>query len=151
MAEHKDGLPSTDFSRMNREWVKAVADAAAGDGGGGDHSDFLCVNYYFEYDDTNESYIFKSRSHQLNDINNAFINKTPIIARFYEEHEQGPVNPNQGIFNLEYFSYESAAAYNFVFTNYIIYPDAQGTELIRCAINDNNNSIEYAIVSSVIQ
>lgn len=26
----KDGLPSTDFSRMNREWVKAVADGGSG-------------------------------------------------------------------------------------------------------------------------
>lgn len=31
----KDGLPSTDFSRMNREYIKAVADEAAGGGGGG--------------------------------------------------------------------------------------------------------------------
>ena len=29
----KDGLPSTDFSRMNREYIKAVADEAAGGGG----------------------------------------------------------------------------------------------------------------------
>lgn len=30
----KDGLPSTDFSRMNREWVKAVAGGGSGGGGG---------------------------------------------------------------------------------------------------------------------
>lgn len=30
----KDGLPSTDFSRMNREWVKAVAEGSGGGGGG---------------------------------------------------------------------------------------------------------------------
>lgn len=35
MAEVKDGLPSTDFSRMNREYIKAVAENAAGGGGGG--------------------------------------------------------------------------------------------------------------------
>lgn len=29
----KDGLPATDFSRMNREWVKAVADGGSGGGG----------------------------------------------------------------------------------------------------------------------
>ena len=34
MAEVKDGLPSTDFSRMNREYVKAVAEEAAASGGG---------------------------------------------------------------------------------------------------------------------
>lgn len=31
----KDGLPATDFSRMNREYIKAVAEEAAGGGGGG--------------------------------------------------------------------------------------------------------------------
>ena len=35
MAEVKDGLPATDFSRMNREYIKAVAENAAGGGGGG--------------------------------------------------------------------------------------------------------------------
>ena len=29
----KDGLPATDFSRMNREWVKAVAEGGSGGGG----------------------------------------------------------------------------------------------------------------------
>lgn len=29
-----DGLPATDLSRMNREWVKAVVDEAGGGGGG---------------------------------------------------------------------------------------------------------------------
>lgn len=30
----KDGLPATDFSRQNREWVKAVAGGGSGGGGG---------------------------------------------------------------------------------------------------------------------
>lgn len=29
----KDGLPATDFSRMNREYIKAVADGGSGGGG----------------------------------------------------------------------------------------------------------------------
>lgn len=29
----KDGLPSTDFSRQNREYIKAVAEGGSGDGG----------------------------------------------------------------------------------------------------------------------
>ena len=37
----KDGLPATDFSRMNREYIKAVVEeAGGGGGGGGDESDF---------------------------------------------------------------------------------------------------------------
>lgn len=37
----KDGLPATDFSRMNREYIKAVVEeAAGGGGGGGDESPF---------------------------------------------------------------------------------------------------------------
>lgn len=35
MAEVKDGLPSTDFSRMNRAYVEAVAENAAAGAGGG--------------------------------------------------------------------------------------------------------------------
>ena len=31
----KDGLPATDFSRMNREYIKAVAEGGSGGGGGG--------------------------------------------------------------------------------------------------------------------
>ena len=31
----KDGLPATDFSRMNREYIKAVVEEAGGGGGGG--------------------------------------------------------------------------------------------------------------------
>lgn len=34
----KDGLPATDFSRMNREYIKAVVEEAGGGGGGS--SDF---------------------------------------------------------------------------------------------------------------
>lgn len=31
-----DGLPATDLSRMNRDWIKAVVEEAGGGGGGGD-------------------------------------------------------------------------------------------------------------------
>ena len=31
----KDGLPATDFSRMNREYIKAVVEESGGGGGGG--------------------------------------------------------------------------------------------------------------------
>ena len=30
----KDGLPATDFSRMNREYIKAVVEESGGGGGG---------------------------------------------------------------------------------------------------------------------
>ena len=38
----KDGLPATDFSRMNREYIKAVAEG--GSGGGGGSGEFYIIN-----------------------------------------------------------------------------------------------------------
>lgn len=41
----KDGLPATDFSRMNREYIKKVAEEAGGGSGGGEEK--LVITYEY--------------------------------------------------------------------------------------------------------
>ena len=102
----KDGLPATDFSRMNRKYIKAVAEGGSG-GGGGDN--IMVINRTdtesaFTLDKTFEEIAAAVTANKFCYIKSAYIDE----ESGYTEYTTFPVNivernPDHGEHEPEYW------------------------------------------------